>query len=52
MYLISGGAIKLTDNMQEREHTQKELVKLEKCKQFLKESGIVDEDGVIDLLEM
>lgn len=52
MYLISGGAIKLTNNMQEREHTKKELVKLEKCRQFLKELGVVDEDGVIDLLEM
>lgn len=52
MYLISGGAIKLTDNMQEREHTQKELEKLERCKQYLREEGIVDEYGVIDLLEM
>jgi len=52
MYLITGGAIKLTDSMQEREHTRRELDKLERCKQFLKEEGIIDEDGVVDLLEI
>lgn len=52
IYLISGGTIKLTDNMQEREHTKNELSKLDKCKQYLINEGIVDKDGLIDLLEM
>jgi hypothetical protein len=52
MYIITGGAIKLTDNMGEREHTLKELKKLEACKQFLLDEGIVDEEGMIELLEL
>jgi len=51
-YIITGGAIKLTDNMSERPHTQKELRKLEACKQFLLNEGIVDDDGIIELLEL
>jgi hypothetical protein len=52
MYIVTGGAIKLTATMKEREHTQAELVKLEACKQFLLNEGIIDDDGVIDLLEL
>jgi hypothetical protein len=42
MYLITGGAIKLTDNMEERNHTRKELQKIEFVRQFLKNQGIID----------
>ena len=52
MYIITGGAIKLTDNMGERPHTMRELKKLEICEQFLRSEGIVDEDGIIELLEL
>jgi len=52
MYIITGGAIKLTAKMQDREHTNNELVKLERCRQYFKDEGIFDEDGVIDLLEI
>ncbi len=52
IYIITGGTIKLTDNMGERSHTSFELKKLEKCKQFLINEGIVDEDGVIEQLEL
>lgn len=52
MYIITGGTIKLTDNMAERPHTLKELRKLEACKQFLKNEGIIDEEGIIELLEL
>jgi hypothetical protein len=52
MYIITGGAIKLTDKMEEREHTLKELKKLETCKQFLINEGIIDEEGIIELLEL
>lgn len=51
-YIITGGTIKLTDNMSEREHTREELRKLESCKGFIIDEGIVDEDGVIELLEL
>ncbi|NLA49809.1 MAG: hypothetical protein GX876_10155 [Bacteroidales bacterium] len=51
-YLITGGTIKLTDNISEREHTRKELRKLENCKKFIIDEGIVDEDGIIELLEL
>ena len=50
-YIITGGTIKLTDNMSEREHTMEELGKLEECRRFIIDEGIVDEDGVIELLE-
>jgi hypothetical protein len=50
-YIITGGTIKLTQKMQDREHTHLELEKLEKCKRFLIEQGIVDVDGVIEEIE-
>ena len=44
-YVITGGAIKLTHKMQDREHTQRELHKLEKCRSFLQLNGIFDTDS-------
>jgi hypothetical protein len=38
--------------MVEREHTKEELRKLDVCKRFIIDEGIVDEDGVIELLEL
>lgn len=52
VYIITGGAIKLTDTMEERKHTLKELRKIDICRQFLISEGIVDDDGVIELLEL
>ena len=52
MYIVTGGAIKLTATMEEREHTKVELRKLDACRQFLINEGIVDDDGVIELLEL
>lgn len=51
-YIITGGTIKLTHRMNEREHTRNELKKLEKCKQFIIDEGIVDDEGLIELLEI
>ncbi len=49
VYVITGGAIKLTRTMQEREHTKRELKKMEAVRQFLIGHGI---DGdTIELLE-
>ena len=50
IYIVTGGAIKLTATMQEREHTLKELQKLERVRQFLLNENIVDEDGFADYL--
>lgn len=50
VYIITGGAIKLTLRMDEREHTRRELEKMEKVRQYLLEENIVDEDGFLDLV--
>jgi hypothetical protein len=42
VYIITGGAIKLTESMQEREHTRHELSKFIRCKDYLREQGIVN----------
>lgn len=52
MYIITGGAIKLTATMSERRHTLEELDKLARCRQFLMDEGILDKDGMTDYLEI
>ena len=47
-YVITGGAIKLTRTMQEREHTLKELQKMEQVRDLLMDKGVVDADGFED----
>lgn len=49
-FLITGGAIKLTRTMQEREHTLEELRKLEMVRNFLLSEGAYDIDGFCDLI--
>jgi hypothetical protein len=44
-YVITGGAIKLTHKMQDREHTQKEFRKLEKCRNHLQLNDVFDSDS-------
>lgn len=46
VYLITGGAIKLTHLMEEREHTINELKKMEIVRNHLLNTGIVDSDGM------
>jgi hypothetical protein len=50
-YVVSGGAIKLTETMNEREHLLKELDKLKVVKDFLIKKELFDEDD-FDFLEM
>ena len=50
IYIVTGGAIKLTATMQEREHTLAELHKMELVRQFLLNENIVDDAGFIDYL--
>ena len=48
VYLVTGGAIKLTAKMMERSHTLAELAKLEHVRNFLIDNGIFDVDSLID----
>ena len=50
-YLITGGAIKLTRTMQEREHTIEELRRLELVRNMLIAEGITDLDGFNEFVE-
>lgn len=50
-YIITGGAIKLTATMQEREHTLEELKKLNSVREYLISLGIVDYKGFEDYNE-
>lgn len=49
-YIITGGAIKLTRTMQEREHTLRELLRQEQVRNFLLTNNIIDTDSFIDYL--
>ncbi len=49
-YIITGGAIKLTRTMREREHTLTELTKMEEVRNYLLNGGAIDADGFIDFL--
>jgi hypothetical protein len=49
VYVVTGGAIKLTRTMQEREHTMAELTKLNECKNYLKANGVFDQDSFVEL---
>lgn len=46
-YVITGGAIKLDNQhlMKDKEHTRKELIKINRCRDFLKEEGVIDDDS-------
>jgi hypothetical protein len=49
-YIITGGAIKLTQTMQEREHTLRELNNMELVRNLLLQEGAIDADGFADYL--
>ena len=48
VYLVTGGTIKLTYMMQDRQHTLDELIKMEKVRNYLLENGVIDYDGLKD----
>lgn len=48
-YLITGGAIKLTPTMAERQHTLEELNKMEHVRNYLIDNGVYDISGLEDL---
>lgn len=49
VYVITGGAIKLTRTMQERPHTSIEQQKLNRCKNYLKANGVFDQNSFVEL---
>ena len=51
VYVVTGGAIKLTRLMQDRTHTLTELNKLNRCKDYLIANGVFDRDSFVDLNE-
>lgn len=52
VFIITGGAIKLTQRMDERTHTQMELAKMERVRRFLLSEDIIDDAGFIDFVNM
>jgi len=50
IFLITGGTIKLTHYMADRQHTLNELANIEKVRNLLLENGIIDYDSLKDLL--
>lgn len=48
IYIITGGAIKLTRTMQEREHTLTELERMEKVRNFLLNEHVFDDESFED----
>lgn len=50
-YVITGGTIKLTQTMQERQHTLAELSRIEKVRNFLMDNGVVDLEGMLELMQ-
>lgn len=51
VYLVTGGAIKLTATMEERSHTLAELAKMERVRNLLLDNGVYDLDGFNDYIE-
>lgn len=49
LFVITGGAIKLTPTMNERDHLLKELEKLEIVKEYLLERDLLDKDDFVYL---
>lgn len=51
VYIVTGGAIKLTATMQERQHTLDELKKMDLVRTFLLSKNIFDAEGLADYLD-
>ena len=51
IYMVTGGAIKLTEKMQDREHTNYEYLKLGYAKDFIANNMIIDKEAILDYME-
>lgn len=49
-FVITGGAIKMSQAMQEHPDTNNELIKLERARKYLNKNGVFDEDSFFELL--
>ncbi len=49
-FVITGGAIKMSQTMQEHPDTDRELTKLKAARLFLKRRGVFDEDSFFELI--
>lgn len=49
-FVITGGAIKMSQTMQEHPDTDRELTKLKAARSFLNKKGVFDEDSFFELL--
>lgn len=49
-FVITGGAIKMSQTMQEHQDTDNELTKLRAARAFLNKNGVFDEDSFFELL--
>lgn len=49
-FVITGGAIKFHHLNKDRQHTQKEMEKLDKCRNYLKENFVIDADSFYEFL--
>lgn len=49
-FIITGGTIKFHHLNREREHTQKEMLKLERCRNYLNDRNVFDADSFYELL--
>jgi len=47
-YVITGGAIKMCRMMEDHPETKKELVKIDRARDYLKENGVVDSDSFFE----
>jgi hypothetical protein len=50
VYVITGGTIKLTLKMEERDHTRQELLKMDKVRSFLLKENIIDDDSFVEYM--
>ncbi|MCM1051283.1 MAG: hypothetical protein NC349_04910 [Paenibacillus sp.] len=50
IYIVTGGAIKLTATMQERQHTAEELLRIEQVRDFLLNERIIDDESFIEYI--
>lgn len=50
-FVITGGAIKFHHLMEDRQHTQSELMKLDKCRDYLNDNGIVNNESFYEFLK-
>lgn len=52
VYIITGGAIKLTRAMKDRKHTRNELRNLNSVKSYLVSKGIISKDDIVTEIEI